>query len=497
MNRRKFLGNTLLGTLAIGAGDLKSLNAENPHSAMSKPSKIFTGVQCMPQSVFDEGVENMLDFMQQEGGIDTVCISTHVMHGGGGRPSPADQADHGVPKTPNTDKPLARIWIPYEDANFEGTSLRMPQGTPETEDLGGKDVLEAILEPAHRRGMKVYARHLEGFHYPLLQYFPVFEKVRQLNCLGERVEAPCWNHPEYRAFWYGYVRDVLKRYPVDGLYLGAERDAPFGPLFHAATPAVCFCEHCAERARKSNIDVARAREGMQKLTRLMQTKELPLDGMFINILRLWMKYPETMAWETLQAESKWSLFAELYHFGKAVRGEIPIGWHLPMYPLNHDIFSRAGWEYDKIAQNCDFIKPSLYFDVNAARLYDAIPKMQQHYLRDFTNKEVYEFFQTIFNMDKSAEPTYEESETNPFSPKYVYHEAKRAADKCKGLARVYGGIGVNVPNEDIDQKPEWVYHAAKAALEAGCDGLLLSREYHYMTKGSLNAAKKAVQEFTA
>ncbi len=455
----------------------------------------FIGVQCMPQSVFDEGAGHMLDFMREQGGINTLCISTHVLHGGGGR-YPEKEADHGVPRVDPVNQPLARVWIPHDDANYPGTSLRMPQPSADEAEYGGVDVLDAVIAPAHERGMKVYARHLEGFHEPLWELFPQFRAVGQVDVYGEVHEAPCWHHPEYRAFWHGYVRDLLARYAVDGLYLGSERDAPFGPLFHGGSAPTCFCDHCRAKAREQGIDPDRVREGMTRLHRLMIDPAAPEAGMLASILRVWLRYPETLAWETLQSRAKWSLFGELYKFAKETRPELEIGWHLPMYPLNHDLFNRAGWDYREIGENCDFIKLSTYFDVNAARLHDQLPNLRRYYLRDFpTDADAYRFLQSVLNMDRQTEPSWEQAESSPFSPAYVRHEVRRLVEGVRGVAKAYSGIGVNIPNDDIIHKPKWVYDAARASLEAGADGLLLSREYHFMTRECLNAARDAVRDW--
>jgi hypothetical protein len=453
----------------------------------------FLGVQVSPQSVFDEGADHMLDYLQREAEVDTLCVATHTPHGGMGRPKPNQFADHGVPQMPGSGKPLTSVWIPYDAKNFAGTRLRMPQGDPGLEEFAGRDVLDAVLTPAHRRGMKIYARHLEGFHENLIRSFPTFLKVRQLDVHGTAIPAPCWSNPEYRNFWHGYVTDVIRRYPIDGFLLGSERDSPLEPMLHHRTAPYCFCDHCRRRAARANIDADRAREGMAALHRLLLDDGIPVDGMLTSILRLWLRYPEILAWESLQSESKASLYSELYRTAKRLRPELDVGWHLPMYPLNHDLFTRAAWDYGRLAETCDFLKPSVYYDVNASRLHGTVAELERGYLREFKRHEIYDFFISALNLDAAKEPSYETAKTAKFSSDYVFRETRRCVVGCAGRAATYAGIGVDVPKDEIRSDPEAVGAAASAALSAGAGGLLLSREYHFMRKESLNAVRSAVR----
>lgn len=119
MNRRNALKTLCAGVTTVSA----SRSAPAAHASNS--ALPFVGVQVAPHSVYDEGAANMLDFMAKEGGIDTICISTHVLNGGSERPSQDLLADHGVPHPAVTGRPLAKVWIPHNDANFRGTTLRM------------------------------------------------------------------------------------------------------------------------------------------------------------------------------------------------------------------------------------------------------------------------------------------------------------------------------------------------------------------------------------
>lgn len=485
MNRRELLRGTACGLAA-------SFVTRPSRAARNAP---FIGVQVAPNSVFDEGPDHMLDFMQKEGGINTVCVSTHTLQGGSERPAAAAQADHGVPRVSDGQKPLTQVWLPFERRFYQGTSLGMPPGDRNAEELAGSDVLDAVIVPAHARGMKVYARHLEAFHEAVYQRFPAFAKVRQIDAYGQPSPAPCWNHPEYRAFWRGYVRHVTNRYEVDGLLLGAERDASLEPMLHHGEAPRCFCTHCRAGARKRGVDAERAREGLARIHALVKANENPLDGLLTSILRVMLRHPEVLAWETFQNDSKWSLYAELRALAKRTNPRLEVGWHLPMYPLNHDLFTRASWDYAELAKTCDFLKPSVYYDVNAARLHGTVGELgSRGYLREFGKHEIYDFFLTALGLDRAKEPTYERSRTEPFSADYVLRETRRCVQGVAGAAKVYAGIAVDIPHQRIVHQPKWCYEAARAAFSGGADGLLLSREYHFMRKESLNEVRRALRD---
>src|SRR5262249_12883969 len=130
-----------------------------------------------------------------------------------------------------------------------------------------------------------------------------FDKVRTVDINGRPTLVPCWNHPEYRAWWNATVEDLFRSYQLDGLQWGAERQ---GPVMNVImpwndAPPVCFCEHCRARAKAQGIDAERARRGFADLYAyvrgLMAGGSRPADGVFAGFLRVLLRYPEVLAWE--------------------------------------------------------------------------------------------------------------------------------------------------------------------------------------------------------
>ena len=81
------------------------------------------------------------------------------------------------------------------------------------------------------------------------------------------------------------------------------------------------------------------------------------------------------------------------------------------------------------------------------------------------------------------------------SQEYVHHEVKRCVDGAAGKAKVYAGIGFDVPTytatgmEKFSGSPENVTKAVRRAIDAGANGVVASREYDEMTLPNLRAFK--------
>jgi hypothetical protein len=90
-----------------------------------------------------------------------------------------------------------------------------------------------MLPSVRRRGMKLYARILEGSGREAADHIQNYNRVRTLDVFGRPTTVPCWNHPEYRAFWNSTVEDLFRTYTLDGLQWGAERQ---GPLMNVILP---------------------------------------------------------------------------------------------------------------------------------------------------------------------------------------------------------------------------------------------------------------------
>jgi len=464
------------------------------------PKTPFVGLQTEPEVLLVEGTEAVCDFIKEEGGVNALCISTHGGGYSGNKKFDASEwVDHGLERTlPPEGLAGPSSYIHVHEEYYEGTLLgqHRTQGTHRWTD---RDILQECIDACRPRGMQVYARHLEGFHPGKLRQMANLAKVTQIDIYGRRTSAPCWNHPEYRNWWLSMTEEWCKEYDIDGLLLGPERDAPLAATLYSGALPTCFCNFCRDEAKARGIDMERARTGMRLLYELIEdchrNDRAPRDGMLVSVVRLMLKHPEIIGWHNLMDRSKWSLHSEIYGLAKTISPDLEVGWMVPVYPLMHDIFSRAlSYDYEEMTPWSDFLKLNLYFDVNAARLHDWIKRARTYLYRDLSNEQVYDFLLTIFGFDREQEPSYEQAATSPFSPHYVRNEISRCKEAVDGKSKVYSGLGVDVPHARIETMPyDKQFQATKASWDAGADGLLLSREFQFMRRETLNAVRDATR----
>ena len=459
----------------------------------------LVGVQLGAHSVFDEGAEHCLDLLRETAGANAVFVYTHSYHISRRKPPQALTADHGVPVPEQGERELNRVWVEHHDEVFGGTFLRHP----ETEgEYAGRDVLAELAEPAEERGIALYGRILEPWNETLSRTIPNWSKILTVDVYGRINRQPCWNHPDYRNFWVSTVEDLFKTYPLRGLKFGSERVGPLSRLLYRGAVPVCFCEHCRARGRAKGIDVERARRGFRELYELIHSDDQSAggDGMLINVLRSFLKYPEMLAWEYEWYRAREEAYGLLYGTVKVIDPEAEFGLHIDHQQSTWDTVYRAEAEFDEMADYCDFLKPIVYHDIAGPRIRRwVLDRLQGTVLGEISLEQSLELFYDVMGYDKEREPELDELDTVGFSPDYVYRVIRRFVEASKGKVPIYAGIGIDVPwnGEHFPTSPEGVYQATLKAFEAGASGIVISREYDEMRVPSLRAVKRAVEAFTA
>ena len=369
-NRRDFVKAAAV-TLAAAPG--AGANSEEPATQVAAPTseKIFNAIQVGPYTVLDEGIDHALDLMQSDRGVNALFMYSHTYNGDFRKAVPTLADDHGVAPHDNRNRRLPFVWVKHHEQFFKNTSLRN-QVVDNTFDYADRDVFKEIVEPARKRGMKMYARILEGTN--LGRAIANYPKVVTIDHTGKPTGVACWNHPEYIAFWTATVDDMFRNYELDGLQWGAERA---GPLTNTIvpwnnTPAACFCPHCLARAKEHNIDAERARHGYQQLYEyvqgLMAGTAQHTDGVFVGLLRILLRYPEILSWEYQYRLSREEMLKAIYDQVKQVKPTAQVGWHVDHEPSTWDLIYRAEMSYAEMAPYSDFIKIILYHDVAAPRV---------------------------------------------------------------------------------------------------------------------------------
>ncbi|MEZ4730096.1 MAG: hypothetical protein R3E79_23440 [Caldilineaceae bacterium] len=399
-----------------------------------------------------------------------------------------------------------RVWAAPHDEYYGGTILRHRR-LPGQEEYADREVFAEVLEPARRRGMKVYARVLEGSGAALAGYLPNWVKALTVDCYGRINHHPCWNNPDYRGWWLGTVEDLFKSYPLAGFQWGAER---VGPLSHVLynhrlgqSAPICFCDHCQAQGRAEGIDVERARQGFRKLYEfvcgLKAGAPNPGDGVMVMVLRILMQYPEILAWEMLWRNGKEALARQIYGAIKTISPTAQVGRHIDHQQSTWDLLYRAEVSYAEMAEYADFIKPILYHDIAGPRIrHWHLERIHATIGREQPLASLLANFYRIRGYDPQVEPLLHELETTGLSPAYVYCETRRAVEGVAGKVPIYAGIGMDVPwnNEHFPSDPERVYLAVRSALAAGAAGILISREYDEMRVDNLRAVGRAWRDAT-
>jgi hypothetical protein len=467
-----------------------------PAHHVAAPAGTFNGIQMGPHTILDEGIEHTLDLIADTAGVNAVMPYSHAYNAALVKPL-RDRADHGVPLTDNTGRRFPLVWVRAHEPYYRDTTLRHPAPDPRAEHAS-RDLFTEIVAPARSRNMKVYARVLESS--AMNRVVTNYAKVVTRDLDDRPTATACWNHPEYVAFWADTAEDLFRSYDLDGLQWGAERQ---GPLMNVISPwnndaPSCFCEHCRARAKAAGVDPDRAREGFRALYLYVQgqiaKQPKPPDGQFAGFVRLLLRYPEILAWETQYRLGREALCAAIYERVKQVRPAADVGWHVDHQPSSWDLVYRAEMRYADMAPHADFIKIIAYHNVLSPRIRDwYLPRFQKTILGELSLESSLDLYYDVFDYDKGAEPALSELGRRGFSPEYVFRETRHSVASAAGTTKIYTGIGFDVPGS-LPDDPEIIARATRRAFDAGAHGIVVSREYEEMKVTNLRAVGRAYRE---
>lgn len=505
MGRRSFLKEFAamiaaaeIGFDTIGVGRVRAQPPVNQVTTAQLPDNAVIGIQMSPHTMLDEGIEACLDLIRETAAINAVMPYTHAFHTSTLGKQLRDLADdHGKPPRDFRGR-VPAVWVGHHEEYFRDTTLRVRPPDPNLE-FAGRDLFTELVQPCRERGMKVYARILEASGRSIEN----FDVVRAVDVYGKRGRYGCWSHPDYRNFWAAVANDMFHHYDLDGFQWGAER---MGPLMNVilpwnADPPTCFCEHCAARGQAANIDAGRAREGYTRLFEyvrgLIDGAPKPPEGVFTVFLRHLIRYPEILAWEYQYRLSREAVQKAMYDAIKAVRPAADVGWHVDHQPSSWDLVYRAEMSYEEMGEHSDFIKLILYHAVLGGRIYSwYLRRFQSTVLAELTLTQSLDLYYAFFGYDRNAEPTVENLRQQGFSPDYVGREVRRSVASANGKAKIYAGIGFDVPGSPPED-PQKIRQAVINAFQAGASGIVVSREYEEMRVPNLRAVGDALRELKA
>jgi hypothetical protein len=488
MTRRDFLRTSAVALAAT---------ATPPGSiAAAEDGNKMIGIQVGAVSFADEGIEQVLDILQERGAVNTVFLTTFTYGRGlAGRQIPGQPfPDHGKPESDEKTFHGGNYATPHSEF-YKNTTLKQTRAP----DHGELDIVAAVLPAARKRGLKLFCSIEDVFRSDV----PGVKEVAEVDLQGRRSHTLCLLHPDVRAFWTGLAADLCTSYNIDGILFFNERN---GPLLNAlgashaqsiaSSRVTCFCEFHQNAAQKAGINFRRAREGYIKLDQFVQAAmadKRPSDGYFVEFWRLLVEYPEIIAWDRLFDEGKHQVLAEVNATVKAAGNNLEVGFHIEHVNSFNPIF-RATRRYEDLAKRADFLKVVVYNNCGGERYANFIRNIGSTVFRDVPKAELLQLNNHLLNYKDQA--GLDELAGAGLSPDYVARETKRALDGVQGKCRILAGIDIDIPTGKNSRKasPDDSYAATKAALAAGAQGVILSRKYSEMRLANLAAAGKAVRE---
>jgi hypothetical protein len=490
MTRRSLLG------AAAGLG-LSRAGALLGQTASRTPDKRTIGIQIGAVSFVDEGVEPVLDILQSKGHVNTLFVAAFTYGRGiAGRQIPGQPLpDHGKQQY-DTDTFHGGSYTAVHPRYFSNTSLRDVRAP----DLGAFDVFEAVLPSAKKRGMRTIAWFEDVFRNDT----PGVRELEEKDLEGRNATTLCFNNPGYRDFLLDLVEDYARSWDLDGIMWGSERQGAFSNALgskHGGANSdpgrvTCFCQYCKKKAAERGIGFERARTGFEQLRQFVgaaRADRKPVDGFYVELWRLMLRYPELLAWENLWHDSLRETYQAIYAKVKSVKPSMGVGWHI----WHNNSFSpiyRAEQDLRVLSPYSDFLKIVMYHNVAGERMASYIDSVGQTQFGDVPEEELLRFHYNVLGY--ANEGSLQQIAKTGFSADYVLRETKRArAGLADAKTQLWPGIDIDIPTRAANSKctPEGTRNAVMAAFHGGADGVILSRKYSEMKLANLAGAGDAIK----
>ena len=469
----------------------------------------FVGIQIGAISFVDEGVDQVLDILQEKGAVNALVIGSLSWSRGNAGRAILGTPDHGVSEP--DDLIGGAFWDP--DPRYYANSVIKDFRAPDPL-YKGFDTLRDVIPAAKRRGMRVYPYYCETPRATIRHNnVPNAAQIAEVDLFGRKAARPCNNNPGYRGWVFSFIEDWCN-HEVDGVLWGIERQSGLKAMLSGEVPT-CFCRHCLAEAERRNIEAERAREGYKAVYEYLQrikSGERPRDGYFVTFLRILLNYPQVFLWEQMWLESHRGLHRELAGLVKFVDPNKEIGFGIWQEINTFSPYLRAQFDYDEFRQYADWLKPIVYHVPAGARFAryvqtfqpllfhkhgeehaKLIQEAQAAVLQDFSPQGSLDLF---YNLLQLNEAPLEELPDRGFSAEYVRRETARTVAGVNCEIQVYPGIGIGVPGgrgtKEIE--PQDVKAAIRAAYEGGANGVLLSRNYSETLLKNLEAAGDVLRE---
>lgn len=489
------------GALSAGLGVEAAAEEPKPKAAPSAVSrnafvnetvhrKNLVATQIKAYAWLDEGIDKLLDNLQEKGNVNTVFAFTYLSDPTDivtGHISLPDHGTFGIGKPPST----GGANYDYDQKYFRATNIKDFRSP----DDNHFNVISAVAPKMKARGMSFFAWDYNNTSARMMRFIPGFTEVAEIDVYGRRTDSACFNHPDYRAHLTGKIESLLSGYPndVDAIAWGCERMGPLDNMIGGGWATVgisCFCPYCRAKARERDISVERAKAGYLKLDALFRKaagKQRVEDGFFVTFWRILLEYPEILAWHSLWNDSYHEVRAELYGTAKTLAPKKPFGFHI-VQNVTFSPFYSAVEDYGRIKDCADFIKIATYSNAGGGRMAGFLKRLCSTIFADVTPQEFLPVYYSMMNYDEAS---YENIMANGLAPEdYVGRETRRAIAGTEGKLQIYPSVDIDVPVQPGQKitTPDSVKAEVDAAFNAGANGIVLSREYTEMWLKNLSAA---------
>lgn len=495
-SRRAFLKNSAAFTALAAASPMLAFPTPDAITKKQPAENMMHGIQVGAVSFVDEGVENVLEILQNRAAVNTLFVTTFTYGRGlAGRQIPGHPfPDHGSQQSDEKTFHGGNYAMPHAEY-YKNTVLKQTRA-PEHGDF---DILASVIPAAKKRGMKVFASVEDQWRPDV----PGVQQCTEVDILGRKTNTLCLFHPDVQAFWTAVVTDICKSYPVDGILFFNERN---GPLLNAlgashfqtinSSSATCFCAHHQRAAKSQGINFERAKQGYLQLDKFVQRSlkaERPGDGYYVAFNRLLLEYPEIIAWDRLFDFGKHRVLEQVYNTVKGIDKNLQVGFHIE-HVNSFNPYFRATRSYEDLAEKADFLKVVAYNNCGGERYANFINNIGSTIFRDVPKEKLMRFNNRLLNYGNEA--SLDQLPAAGLSADYVYRETQRALNGVKGKCLILPGIDIGIPTKPTSRQgsPEDAYQATAAAYSAGAHGVILSRKYSEMTLEDLAAAGRAIRE---
>jgi hypothetical protein len=454
------------------------------------------GIQVGAVSFLDEGVEQVLDIFQRRAGVNTLFLAVFTYGRG--------IAGRQVPGQPLPDHGKQEYDLNYHGGNFATVHPQYYRDTgvkPEATrapDYGDVDIIATVLPAAKKRGIRTILWAEDVWRTDL----PGVEKLQALDLHGRKSTRLCFANPYHRNFLSGLVEDYTRSYDIDGIMWCSENSGAFDNALTSQEPGRvgCFCEHCEAKAKREGvIDVGRARKGYLELEQFLRSSrsgQRPVDGHYVTLWRILLRYPEILAWEQFWHDNLRETYSLLYKKIKSIKPEVLVGWHIK-HSLSFSPYYRAQQDVQVLSKSADFLKMVMYHNCGGPRMASYIRSMSSGAFADLTAQQMLEFEYRVMNYQ---ERSFEQIPYTGLSSDYVYRETQRCVEGAKGTKTlVWPGIDIDIPTDANHSKstPKGTRDAVLAAFRGGAHGVILSRKYSEMKLANLSGAGEALKELGA